>query len=284
MGALEIHRLAELIPAMSEEEYGELRKDIESNGYRQDEPLVLFEGKILDGRHRDRVCRELGVVPPTQNFNGDDPTAYVISKNLHRRHLTRSQIAMTAAEALPHLEEEARKRMGRAGDSRRGHNKPGPTGPPLSGEVPPSDSKRARAEAAELTGASERSVGRAKRIKEAEPKLAEKVKAGEIALTTAEEEVTGKPNKDRSSGLETKTDTAGREQPTVRYGKGDKWQESTEPLTRYLAAWAKRDYQFAHVNPREASNRVKRIDNLIAGLEAARADLEPRAQKAKLTL
>lgn len=91
---------------------------------------------------------------------------------------------MTAAEALPHLEEEARKRMGRPDDPRRGHNKPGPTGPGLSDE--PSSAQRARDEAAELTGASPRSVGRAKRIKESDPELAEQVKAGEVALTAAE--------------------------------------------------------------------------------------------------
>lgn len=140
---------------------------------------------------------------------------------------------MTAAEALPHLEEEARKRQGRRTDL---EPTSGPTGP----EVPDADPKRARAEAAELTGASERSVGRAKRVKESDPELADQVKAGEVALTAAEEKVTGKPNKDRSNGLDTKPDAAGRQQPTIRFGKGDKWQESTEPLTRYLNAWAKR--------------------------------------------
>ena len=32
--------------------------------------------------------------------------------------------------------------------------------------------------------------------------------------------------------------------PTAYYGKGDKWQESTEPLTRYLAAQKKRGYDY----------------------------------------
>lgn len=277
---LEVHPLAELIPTMTDEEFVELRKDIESNGYREDEPLILFEGKILDGRHRDRVCRELQIEPPIQDFSGDDPTAYVISKNLHRRHLSRSQIAMTAAEALPHLEEEARKRMGREGDPRRGHNKPVPTGTPLSSSA---SSKRAAEEAAELTGASTRSVGRAKRVKDADPDLADQVKRGEVALATAEEKVTGRPNKDRSSGLETQPAADGRQQPTTYFGKGDKWQESTEPLNRYLAGWEKRGYEFSHINWREAAKRLKRIDHLIEGLEAARADIEPRSHKAKLS-
>lgn len=70
----------------------------------------------------------------------------------------------------------------------------------------------------------------------------------------------------------------------VVYGKGDKWHEATEPLARYLTGWEKRGYEFRHLNPREAGKRVARIDQLIAGLTEARADLERRSHRAKLTL
>jgi len=76
---------------------------------------------------------------------------------------------------------------------------------------------------------------------------------------------------------------ADKKPPTFYFGKGDKWKESTEPLRRYLAAWEKRGFEFAHLNPRQAAARVKRIDGLIDGLIAARADLEPRSEKATLT-
>src|SRR5262249_14476309 len=46
-------------------------------------------------------------------------------------------------------------------------------------------------------------------------------------------------------------DASGRAQGTY-YGKGDKWKETTLPLSRYLASWRTRGYEFRHLNPREA--------------------------------
>lgn len=274
--AYEVHPLAELIPAMSDAEFQELRDDIEANGLRQS--ITLYEGKVLDGRHRARACEELGIEPETTNYTGDSPATYVWSLNGVRRNLDASQRSMVAAKMLGPLEEENRKRMVEGG--RRGGKGSGQKANPLPSEVPKADSQQSREQAAVLVGASPRSVGRAKRVLDADPELAEEVAAGEVKVTAAERKVRESSNGD----LATKPDKAGRQQPATYFGKGDKWKESTEPLTRYLAAWGKRDYEFAHVNPAEARKRVKRIDDLMAGLEAARADLEPRTQKAKLTL
>ncbi len=58
---LEIHPLAEMLPEMDDKDYAILKHDIEAVG--QQEPIVLYEAKILDGRHRYRACRELGIKP-----------------------------------------------------------------------------------------------------------------------------------------------------------------------------------------------------------------------------
>ncbi|HVA89210.1 MAG TPA: hypothetical protein VNL71_05160, partial [Chloroflexota bacterium] len=184
---LPVHPLAELIPPMSGEEFTELREDIKANGLAK--AITLYEGKILDGRHRAKVCDELGIKPSTTAYEGDSPVALVWSLNAVGRSFSPSQKAMVAADFLAPLEEEARKRKGAAGASAapgRPATKTAPDGAVLSDEVPPADSERASTEAAQLTGASTRSVQRAKRVKEADPELAEKVKAGEIAVTTAE--------------------------------------------------------------------------------------------------
>lgn len=80
---------------MSDEEFLILSKDIGENG--QIDPIIIFDGFILDGWHRFQACAELNLEPKTKEFTGDDPAAFVLSKNLHRRHLTASQRAVAVA-------------------------------------------------------------------------------------------------------------------------------------------------------------------------------------------
>ncbi len=108
-----IHPLANLIPAMAPEDFDQLVEGIRTNGLI--EPIVLHEGKILDGRHRYKACQQVDVVPRFEPYTGNDPLAFVIAKNLHRRHLSATQKAMLAAELLPLLEAQARERQQLAG-------------------------------------------------------------------------------------------------------------------------------------------------------------------------
>jgi len=92
---LSIHPLAEIFPPMSDEEIKGLIDDIKANGLR--EPIILFEHKVLDGRNRHRACAELGIEPQTRQWDHKgDPLDYVISKNMHRRHLNESQRGVVA--------------------------------------------------------------------------------------------------------------------------------------------------------------------------------------------
>jgi ParB-like chromosome segregation protein Spo0J len=95
----------------SDTELQELAEDIHKNGLI--EAIVLHEGMILDGRNRYAACELTDIEPQFVEWNGHggSPTLYVLSKNLHRRHLTSSQKAAIAAESLPLLKVEARKRM-----------------------------------------------------------------------------------------------------------------------------------------------------------------------------
>jgi N6-adenosine-specific RNA methylase IME4 len=95
----EAHPFADLLPAMSEAEFAELRESIRANGLRQ--PITLHhDGRVLDGRHRARACAELGTEPATLTFEGTDTDAlaYVLDLNLKRRHLDETQRAMIAAK------------------------------------------------------------------------------------------------------------------------------------------------------------------------------------------
>lgn len=90
----EFHPLAQLFPMIEGEAFASLVEDVKANGVRR--PVVMYEGKILDGRNRYLAAREAGVGYPVAEFTGDDPVAYVVSENIHRRHLTESQRAMVA--------------------------------------------------------------------------------------------------------------------------------------------------------------------------------------------
>jgi len=91
---LEVHPLAELLPEASPEEYKALKESIRKNGLH--EPMWLFEGKILEGRHRHRALLEIGrdfKSTDFQLFKGtyEQAKAFVFDKNLARRQLTRDQ-------------------------------------------------------------------------------------------------------------------------------------------------------------------------------------------------
>lgn len=93
------HPLADLFPSLSPDEYAALRDSIRANGQR--EPIKLHrDGRILDGKHRDRACKELGLPVATETFDGTDTEAlaYVLDLNVNRRHLNESQKAMIAAK------------------------------------------------------------------------------------------------------------------------------------------------------------------------------------------
>lgn len=70
----------------------------------------------------------------------------------------------------------------------------------------------------------------------------------------------------------------------IVFGKGDKFWEAIAPLGNYLRAWEKREYEFSHVPPKEAARRLKRLEEILAQMEAAKADLINRADNTRLAL
>src|SRR6516165_8065994 len=91
MTTLDPHPFSKLFPPISEEDFGKLAADIKLNGLHQ--PIVRYQGKILDGNNRYRACELVKVAPKFADFTGDDAAArnYVISANIHRRHLSPDQ-------------------------------------------------------------------------------------------------------------------------------------------------------------------------------------------------
>ncbi len=161
----EYHPLADAFPMLEDgtPEFDELVQDISENGLT--DPVVLYEGRILDGRNRYRACQKLGIPHREVKFENlklgsDDPAAYVWSKNAVRRQLTPGQRDM-AAQTLESLG---------WGGSRK-----------TAGDVV------SRKESAKKTGATVKGMERAARVRrEALPEVAKAVETGKLSLTTAD--------------------------------------------------------------------------------------------------
>lgn len=105
--ALPIHPAADMLPRLTDDELADLAADIGENGQR--DPVVAWTdetGKrwLLDGRNRLAACRIAGVEPRIAEATVEkipQPFAFVISKNLNRRHLSKGQIAVALALLEP---------------------------------------------------------------------------------------------------------------------------------------------------------------------------------------
>lgn len=93
---MEFHPYAEIFPLIDDADFDQLADDIKAHGLR--EPIWTYEGQILDGRNRFMACAAAKVNPQFRQYTGTDALAFVLSLNVHRRHLTESQRAMAAAK------------------------------------------------------------------------------------------------------------------------------------------------------------------------------------------
>lgn len=155
---LEPHPYALLFPRIEGAAREELKADIEANGVI--EPIVLHpDGRILDGTNRYAIVREVGAAFATRTYTGDDPLQFVLSANLHRRHLEPGQRAMIA-DSLANMPQ------GRPGKAATLQVK--------------------RADAAALLNVSERSVASAAVVREhGAAELRAAVERGHIPVSTA---------------------------------------------------------------------------------------------------
>lgn len=168
------HPACTIFPPLPADELRELADDIAANGLRN--PVVLFQGKILDGRNRYVSCEMAGVEPRFIEFEGDDPIGWVVSQNLLRRHLTASQKAVVALDLLPLLKKEAKQRQ-RQSNAYRGNGQ--------SAQKCANQKGKAAELAAKIVGVGSRYVEEAKGIREKAPELIERLRSGGITMAEA---------------------------------------------------------------------------------------------------
>lgn len=166
-GLIPYHPLANAFPLIEGEEYIAFCEDISNNG--QQEPIVLLDGMILDGRNRYRALCELGIDPVTTEYEGNTPLEFVLSMNMYRRQLTVAQRSMIAAEIV---------------------YRPGTVDTSQEDGDTPNQSLRPGlnlAQAATLLGISERSISSASRVaRTGADELLDAVKSGKVKISVAE--------------------------------------------------------------------------------------------------
>lgn len=184
MSELSAHAYAALFPLIDGAAFDELVADVVENGLR--ERIILLDGQILDGRNRYRAAVAAGLFEAAparralklwfRDFIREeegDPLAFVLSHNLHRRHLTTSQRAMIGAEI--------------AGLKR---------GRPSAENA--SIDAFSIAKAAERLGVGESSIDRARIVREhGVPELVESVRQGDVPVSLAEQVARLSPEEQR---------------------------------------------------------------------------------------
>lgn len=169
---MKLHPLCTLFPRMEGAEFEALKKDIKANGLRS--PIVVHKGMVLDGGNRFRACADLGIKPETVEFAGGNIVSFVLSANLHRRHMTAGQQAAIVASATDWAKAH------RHGGDRKSDQ----------AEALPLDSVSARAAVA---GATERTQRDADKLVREHPKLAKQVAQGKKSLYRAVQETKPEP-------------------------------------------------------------------------------------------
>lgn len=172
----ELHPLCTLFPRMDGSAFDSLVADIAANGLR--EPIIVHEGMILDGGNRYRACIAAGVEPTTMKFGGGSLVGYVLSANLHRRHLSPGQQAAIVASAQDWANAQQQ-----GGTGVNQHTKE------QTGNVTGLQTVKDRAA---ISGASDKTQRNADKVAKTDPELAKRVAHGEISLPKAVEQITGK--------------------------------------------------------------------------------------------
>jgi Domain of unknown function (DUF4326) len=177
-----------IFPEAKAEDFSRLLEDICENGFDSKQPIVIYEGEILDGWNRQRACDHFGIQPVYTTFEGTDAEAIAfVMRTNKRRNLNSGQWATVAVEAEAVMEaiaeaverEKARKNAEEkqardAGEVRK-----------IISEPQNPDSNTTAHKAAELFNTNMQYVKQAAKIKQVAPEVFEKVKAGTMTMQDA---------------------------------------------------------------------------------------------------
>lgn len=213
----EIHPYASRFPLLAGEKFDELVASIKMNGLG--EKIILDHlGNVVDGRNRLKACGKAGVAPQFKQLDEDaDILEIVLDRNVRRRHLTPSQLAMIAADL-----------------STMSTGRPSKDSGGVSMEV-----------AAQKLNVSRSSVASAKTVKsKGTPELQEAVVSGKVDVKAAGKIATLPKEEQAAAVAEAKPPgKQPRVRPTAAAFNREKWRQKAEVTHSKLLAEAPADLQ-----------------------------------------
>jgi ParB-like chromosome segregation protein Spo0J len=253
------HKLANYFPIIEGEEFDLLVESIRKNGQR--EPIVIYDGQILDGINRWRACERLGIEPVTKELpEGEDPLQYVVDENIRRRHMDVSQRAMLATEMEPEFAEKARANLSTklpGGETRRSEDR----------QELGREAVTARAQTAKVFGVSGPTIQRAKRVKQEAPDRVADIVSGKTTVAAVDAELRQKSAATRdATKQEHKTEEKSKRDPVVSeyFAALKGFKEALQ-----IAVKAAQNDRFSPESIHMIKNRHSEIEELMANLEDA---------------
>ena len=182
------------IQPLSPDELAQLEANIQAHGCR--DPLVIWDGTIVDGHHRYEICRQLDIPFQTVSMEFQDRAAakvWMLHNQLGRRNLNdyqRSEIALQLEEIL---KEQAKERQGTRTDLESAPNIVAnlPECDSADAEPPRQDKQnteqgRTREAIAKTAGVSGRTVDKVKAIRAAAiPEVQDMARTGAVSIRAA---------------------------------------------------------------------------------------------------
>ena len=169
------HERSGLVPEMQAAEWRSFLDDVAGRGVVT--PLeITREGVVLDGRHRLRAARELGLASlPVRVVEPEDEVSHMLLAALSRRQLTASQKAAVALDLGEHEQRRECARERQHANLRQNTE---------VANLPPR-CERSRDTTARIAGVSARTVQDVETVRLNDPELYEQVKQGKVPAYVA---------------------------------------------------------------------------------------------------
>ena len=162
-----------LVPPLTLEEYNQLEAMLLNEGCR--DALVVWQGILLDGHNRLRICEKHGLPYKTATLEFEDENdaqEWIIRNQFGRRNLAPSQRCKLALLLKPVIQEQAKAKQREAGGAVR-----------QKSDKPPIDTKK---ELAKIAGVSHDTIHKVKQIiNEGSKDISDKVKSGKWTINKA---------------------------------------------------------------------------------------------------